>query len=74
MKGPLVFVLGAGASKPYGYPTAQELVERIAFDEPGDNSPLSTRDEFRELQKNLATSKTPSVDMFLGRDSQNALS
>jgi hypothetical protein len=70
MKGPMVFILGAGASKPYGYPLAQELVEQIAFDDPHDKSPLRTRHEFEGLQKNLATSKARSVDVFLGRDSQ----
>jgi hypothetical protein len=70
MKGLMVFVLGAGASKPYGYPTAQELVERIAFQDPSDNSPLKGLEQFRLLKDNLATSKARSIDIFLGRDSQ----
>jgi hypothetical protein len=66
----MVFVLGAGASKPYGYPTAEELVEQIAFDQCADQSPLKKHKKFKLLQENLAHSKARSVDIFLGRDSQ----
>jgi hypothetical protein len=51
------FVLGAGANKPYGYPLAGELVDLIAYDKPADQSPLKTREDFAQLQTNLANSK-----------------
>ncbi len=70
MRGRMVFIFGAGASKPYGYPTAQELVEQIAYDQVADQSPLKGLDKYEQLKKNLATSKARSVDIFLGRDSQ----
>jgi hypothetical protein len=67
---PMVFVLGAGASHPYGYPLAGELVDQIAYDEPADQSPVRLREDFAQLQTNLANAKARSVDVFLGRDSQ----
>jgi hypothetical protein len=70
MRGRMVFILGAGASKPYGYPTALELVEQIAFDDVNDASPLKGNKTFDALKVNLATSKARSVDVFLGRDTQ----
>jgi hypothetical protein len=53
---PMVVILGAGAS-PYGYPLAGELVDLIAYDKPADQSPLKTREDFAQLQTNLANSK-----------------
>ncbi len=66
----MVLILGAGASKPYGYPLAHELVEEIAYGNLAKDSPLQGNSQFDLLQRNLATSKARSVDIFLGRDSQ----
>ncbi len=56
MKGPMVFVLRAGASKPYGYPLAGELVEQIAYEQVHTDSPLKGNNAFEELRSNLRTS------------------
>ncbi len=68
----MVFVLGAGASMPYGYPLAGDLVEDIAYDQLPQQSALLGNQAFHELQENLKTSKAQSIDIFLGRDSQKA--
>ncbi len=72
-----VFVLGAGASKPYGFPTGQELIEEIV------RAPLSLpapreidadedeRELFEERLSDFASalgaSNQPSIDEFLKR-------
>jgi hypothetical protein len=74
MKGPMVFVLGAGASKPYGYPLGKDLVWHIAADSLPAESCLDKPPHlhhYRVFRDNLANSKAPSVDLFLGRDSQH---
>jgi hypothetical protein len=69
MDGPLVFILGAGASMPYGYPSGRGLVENIISLPPGIQFVIDDRD-FESFQKRLTDSKAPSVDTFLGRDSK----
>lgn len=66
-----VFVLGAGASYPYGFPTGEGLVNDIV----ALASEEQTRDDFLyndcvdrdvlRFAKDLADSDTPSVDSFL---------
>lgn len=73
---PTVLVLGAGASYPYGFPTARGLKDLIcaAFSNPnttgsrllGDNSDYS-RDEFFGFREAFLKSGQPSVDAFLER-------
>lgn len=70
---PTVLVLGAGASKPYGYPLGQELVNKIIVDALNPNSLLcrtvgllSFPDVFfKNLGNDLKTSARPSIDAFL---------
>jgi hypothetical protein len=73
MKERMVFVLGPGASNPYGYPLAKDLVWDIATNSLPANSCLDQPahiHHYRVFRDNLANSKAPSVDVFLGRDSQ----
>jgi hypothetical protein len=64
----MVFVLGAGASAPYGFPLGSELRHRILTDSLPGNSPLHHGD-FEPFKKALAESGTESVDAFLESDS-----
>jgi hypothetical protein len=73
---PTVLVLGAGASYPYGFPTAKELKNLIcdAFSNAntpascllGDNSDYS-REDFFGFREAFLKSGQPSVDAFLER-------
>jgi hypothetical protein len=68
----MVFVLGAGASKPYGYPLGKDLVWNIAADSLPAESCLDKPPHihrYRAFKDNLANSKAPSVDTYLARDS-----
>ena len=73
IKIPTVFILGAGASKPYGYPSGNELIQLICDNLMTDHKPqfkqlrgLGCKDEdiitFKEA---LYYSGQPSVDAFL---------
>jgi hypothetical protein len=66
----MVFVLGAGASHPYGYPLGKDLVWTIATGSLPAESCLTNRNDYKWFKSNLANSKAGSVDVFLGRDSQ----
>jgi hypothetical protein len=77
-----VFILGAGASKPYGYPTAAELRTNICNDFPGMIKNLSFAPapvsasirkarmihEAELLADKFKKSSTPSIDLFLARN------
>lgn len=66
-----VFVLGAGASIPYGYPSGSELVDQIL----GDVGSAAGSDFYQALEfdrqvleeftRALRDSSTPSIDLFL---------
>ena len=69
---PTVLVLGAGASCPYGFPTAKELKNRICevFSNPDVIRRLAeglerSRDQFVEFRESFWRSGTSSVDAFL---------
>lgn len=69
---PTVLVLGAGASCPYGFPTAKELKNRICevFSNPDVISRLAkgldrSSDQFVEFREAFWKSSTSSVDAFL---------
>ena len=78
-----VLILGAGASKPYGFPTARELREEIIFNtipllkkyadenrknQDFDDHPfIKNVKEFIEVFKNSSTS---SIDLFLSRNKE----
>lgn len=73
---PTVLVLGAGASYPYGFPTAKELKNRIceAFSSPNTagsrlvgNNLGHTLDQFLKFREAFWRSGVPSVDAFLAR-------
>lgn len=72
-----VFILGAGASKPYGYPTGEQLRNYICDDIIRDsvnvfkyerNSPYITKSN--ELIQNFKKSTNKSIDLFLTRNRQ----
>lgn len=71
-----VFILGAGASNPYGYPTGGELREKICKDFTSKNSLFKPGDIYWETQRSLAQEFTKlfleagantSIDLFLAR-------
>src|SRR5947208_1187998 len=66
-----VFILGAGASKPYGYPTGPELIAKMlnlkdevarVIQECGTGA-----DQWRAFQDSLRKSSQGSIDAFLER-------
>lgn len=63
---PTVFILGAGASNPYGYPTAKELKHHICheFDITGRGRLMKT------LVEQFNNSPTESIDLYLSRNPQ----
>ena len=75
-----VFVLSAGASWPYGFPTTQELRRKICQEFPvhleklisgeGESSVLRRAQvqEAKELSAAFSTSSTQSIDLFLARN------
>ena len=77
-----LFILGAGASLPYGYPTGKDLRRIICKEFPQDYSTLLNRkaspdpdyfgDEVIYIAQNFADyffkSSTPSIDLFLARN------
>jgi len=68
---PTVLVLGAGASKPYGLPTAPELKDRILSLTASDRQRMclphnrALIEETHSFQEEFGTSITESVDAFL---------
>jgi hypothetical protein len=68
---PTVLVLGAGASKPYGYPLGRELVNTIVKNVLNFDSDLSKeldhvpRVIWRRFGEALKASASPSIDAFL---------
>lgn len=72
----VVLVTGAGASRPYGYPTGEELTREIIEGLRERNSPLSRavglavpgEPDLRDLARRLAASDRGSVDAFLQPD------
>lgn len=71
-----VFVLGAGASMPYGLPSGDALLKAICVDAADHISPmtqsleaagLATRQDLKNLAFALARSKQSSIDAFLAR-------
>ena len=77
---PTVFILGAGASAPYGYPTGEELRQHIytGFESAAERYLRASKPrepvlqqwlkEVREFQKILQRSTTKSIDLFLARN------
>ncbi len=80
-----LFILGAGASVPYGYPTGNELrndicrnfekrivglTEKDSFSSPSDVKQISK--EAHEFTNVFFRSSTPSIDLFLARNKQFA--
>jgi len=73
---PTVLILGAGASSPYGFPTAKELKRLIreTFDHPTSrpcqvlgSSASHSPEEIFEFREAFLRSGQPSVDAFLER-------
>ncbi|MCK4414977.1 MAG: hypothetical protein KAY32_15690 [Candidatus Eisenbacteria sp.] len=70
---PTVLILGAGASKPYAFPTGRELLVRICTDLEEQESPLTrtlvelgnSLSKLKGFGTALALSCLPSVDVFL---------
>lgn len=76
IKDKTVFILGAGASSPYGYPTGSELREKICKDFTRKDSLFKPGDIYWEMQRELAEQFTKrfsnagantSIDLFLAR-------
>lgn len=78
-----VCILGAGASKPYGYPTSRELSEDIIRKLPGlisqedfiksidsNTSTLLDLSLIRSMISDFANSHTNSIDLFLTRNKE----
>jgi len=72
-----VFILGAGASKPYGYPTGEELKKYICNDIIHDSVDFFRYDRYspyitksNELIQNFTKSTNKSIDLFLTRNPQ----
>lgn len=79
---PTVFILGAGASAPYGFPTGYQLKCNICRPEFQNKiqGVLLRRDkitqkevdntlyELKEFQKKFSNSSTPSIDLFISRN------
>ena len=77
-----VFILGAGASKPYGFPTAAELRRNIIYKFSDmfkrsladhnaiDLSKIDLRKDFEKLISTFRYSSTKSIDLFLSRNKQ----
>lgn len=72
-----LFVLGAGASKPYGFPTGKELRAYVCQDFPNQFSDVLSKDrnihskvdrlvaDAQDLAKKFKSSNIPSIDQFL---------
>src|SRR5712692_2519789 len=63
---PTVFILGAGASRPYHFPTGPELVDRICQSPSDEFAPFGVDEKaFQSFVNELRSSDHPSVDAFL---------
>jgi len=69
-----VFVLGAGASKPYGFPVGRDLLKSVVKDLQEAESPMYKvinsiikEKDIAEFCHNLHRSRLPSIDAFLER-------
>lgn len=68
-----VFILGAGASAPYGFPTAERLVRTIVEKSLQNRAYLQhtqmeiqmSSNKFRSMAEELRPSHTPSIDLWL---------
>lgn len=81
---PTVFILGAGASRPYGHPTGKELRSLICSDLIREISPLLSRyfgnarsrgkihtlNQIKEMLKFYKNDRGQSIDLFLARNTQ----
>jgi len=76
-----VFILGAGASVPYGYPTGKELrveiytehpnnLKNASFREYDSTVPPSMIEQAESLAKKFEKSSTESIDLFLARNTE----
>lgn len=77
-----VFILGAGASRPYGFPSASELRRDIIIDFPEmykrsfaeqnnlDLSKVDLHPDFERVINTFNKSSTKSIDLFLSRNKQ----
>ena len=77
-----VFILGAGASKPYGFPTAAELRSEIIYNFPQmfnrahaefysvPESQVDLSKNFQNVINTFKHSSTKSIDLFLSRNKQ----
>jgi hypothetical protein len=73
-----VLVLGAGASRPYGFPTGYELRQRICNELKDSSTRLSTQlcelvappDQIRQFRDEFERSQIYSIDRFLGNRPQ----
>jgi hypothetical protein len=75
IKRPTVFVLGAGSSCPYQFPSGRELIFRIASGVKSRRTGLVARgettwigfdiDQISRFAKELVVSELPSADLFL---------
>ena len=77
LKKPTVFILGAGASIPYGYPSGEDLVKEIVSELLGQGTlyKICREFEFTEPQiidfaETLSRSGDKSIDAFLERNSE----
>lgn len=67
----VVLILGAGASKPYGFPLGQELLQQILTLGPGNKSYTRivqsgfSEQELKSFQEDLRASGRSSIDAFL---------
>ena len=61
---PTVLILGAGASKPFGFPTGYELIRDICTGKSFGTSE-SQQKEFSRFQRDLRDSGQSSIDTYL---------
>jgi hypothetical protein len=78
IKQPTTFILGAGASKPYGFPLGIELVDRVCTALAAEDSELRRvlvllgfkEDHIEQFASQLQSSRVDSIDQFLVRRSE----
>ncbi len=73
---PLVLILGAGASRPYGFPMGREMVREATTSVSCEDEPLTiagdlqqrggvARDDFEGFQQAMKAALPPSIDAFI---------
>lgn len=74
---PSVLLLGAGASKPYGFPTGPELIRQLLDDELTDaektalqNAFGTNKADYQHFIDHLRTVKPPSIDFYIEHHTQ----